>query len=168
MTSGELAPQTRSGGQPPQASSKAVVWVLAFAGIIGSLTQTLVIPLLGDLPELLHTTASNATWVVTATLLTAAVATPVSGRLGDLYGKRRMMLICAGALIVGCIVSALSTTLTPMIVGRGLQGVGMGLIPLGVSAMRDLLPADMLGTSIALMSASMGVGGALGGWGGTH
>ncbi|QIX28760.1 MFS transporter [Nocardioides sp. JQ2195] len=124
--------------------------------------QTLVVPLIQDLPQLLSTTASNASWVITATLLTAAVATPVSGRLGDLYGKRRLMLVCAASLIVGSAVCALAASVVPMIVGRGLQGIGMGMIPLGISAMRDLLPPEKLGTSIALMSASMGVGGALG------
>ncbi|NYG60760.1 MFS family permease [Nocardioides daedukensis] len=143
-------------------SPSAIVWVLSIAGITAALMQTLVVPLIGDLPVLLDTTASNAAWVITATLLTAAVATPVSGRLGDMYGKRRMMLFCAGALILGSLVCALAAGVVPMIVGRGLQGVGMGMIPLGISAMRDLLPAEKLGTSIALMSASMGVGGALG------
>lgn len=148
--------------QPPVASSTAIVLVLSVAGITGALMQTLVVPLIGDLPLLLDTTASNASWVITATLLVAAVATPVSGRLGDLYGKQRMMLICASVLVVGSVVCALATSVAPMIVGRGLQGVGMGMIPLGISAMRDLLPPEKLGTSIALMSASMGVGGALG------
>ncbi len=151
----------------PQASSRpvrpgAIVVVLAFAGITAALMQTLVVPLIGDLPELLNTTASNASWVITATLLAAAVATPVSGRLGDLYGKRRVMLACSVVLIAGSALCALSSSVLPMIVGRGLQGVGMGLVPLGISAMRDLIPAERLGTSIALMSASMGIGGALG------
>jgi MFS family permease len=140
----------------------AIVVVLAVAGITAAIMQTLVVPLIGDLPTILDTTASNASWVITATLLTAAVCTPVSGRLGDLFGKRRIMLICASALVVGSLVCALASTVAPMIVGRGLQGAGMGLIPLGISAMRDLLPAERLGTSIALMSASMGVGGAIG------
>ncbi|KRF15586.1 MFS transporter permease [Nocardioides sp. Soil797] len=139
-----------------------MVWVLSVAGITGALMQTLVVPLIQDLDELLHTTASNASWVITATLLTAAVATPVSGRLGDLYGKRRMMLVCAAMLILGSALCAIAASVVPMIIGRGLQGIGMGMIPLGISAMRDLLPPEKLGTSIALMSASMGVGGALG------
>lgn len=143
-------------------SSNAIVWVLSVAGITGALMQTLVVPLIQDLPRLLDTTASNASWVITATLLTAAVATPVSGRLGDLYGKRQMMLVCAGSLILGSAVCAIAASVIPMVVGRGLQGIGMGMIPLGISAMRDLLPPEKLGTSIALMSASMGVGGALG------
>ncbi|MFB4278010.1 MFS transporter [Nonomuraea sp. MTCD27] len=139
-----------------------IVTVMAAAGITAALTQTLVVPLIGELPTLLRTTASNASWVITATLLAGAVTTPVMGRLGDLYGKRRMMLVCAIPLIVGCVVCALSGSLAPMLVGRGLQGMGMGMIPLGISALRDVLPPDRLGPSIALMSSSMGIGGALG------
>ncbi|WP_206056718.1 MFS transporter [Nocardioides sp. GY 10113] len=157
--------QTAPPAAPPAAPvvrSGPVVLVLACAGITAAITQTLVIPILGDLPELLDTSASNASWVVTATLLAAAVATPVSGRLGDLYGKRRIMLACSLVLVAGSVIGALADSVLPMIVGRGMQGVGMGLIPLGISAMRDLIPAERLGSSIALMSASMGVGGALG------
>ncbi|MFI6792919.1 MFS transporter [Nonomuraea sp. NPDC050383] len=139
-----------------------IVTVMAVAGIVASLTQTLVVPLIGQLPTILSTSASNASWVITVTLLAGAVTTPVMGRLGDLYGKRRMMLICAIPLILGCVVCALAGSLTPMIIGRGLQGMGMGMIPLGISALRDLLPPDRLGPSIALMSSSMGIGGALG------
>ncbi|WP_247046283.1 MFS transporter [Arthrobacter rhizosphaerae] len=139
-----------------------IVGVLAFAGIVAAVMQTLVVPLIGEMPELLGTSASNATWVVTATLLAAAVATPISGRLGDLYGKKRVMLVCSVLLVAGSLVCALATSLIPMIAGRALQGAAMGLVPLGISAMRDLLPTEKLGTSIALMSASMGIGGALG------
>ncbi|SDK95538.1 MFS transporter [Nonomuraea jiangxiensis] len=149
--------------EPPiSARPNGVVTVMAAAGIVASLTQTLVVPLIGQLPTLLHTTASNASWVITVTLLAGAVTTPVMGRLGDLYGKRRMMLICAIPLILGCVVCAVAGSLTPMIIGRGLQGMGMGLIPLGISALRDVLPPHRLGPAIALMSSSMGIGGALG------
>lgn len=140
----------------------AVIVVLVVAGICAALMQTLVIPLLGELPRLLSTSPAVASWVVTATLLTASVATPVSGRLGDLYGKRRVMLGCTAALTTGSAICALSETAAPMIVGRGLQGVGMGLIPLGIAAMRDILPAHRLGSAIAVMSAAMGIGGGLG------
>ncbi|WP_243058268.1 MFS transporter [Nocardioides sp. SR21] len=140
----------------------AIVVVLAFAGITAAVMQTLVIPLIGDLPRLLDTSASNASWIITVTLLAAAIATPISGRLGDLYGKRKIMLICALFMVAGSIVCALAPSVTLMIAGRALQGAAMGVIPLGISAMRDLLPPEKLGSSIALMSASMGIGGALG------
>jgi len=142
--------------------SGAIVFVLAFAGIVASLMQSLVVPLIGELPHLLDTTASDASWAVTATLLAAAVATPVTGRLGDLYGKRRMLLVCSVPLIAGSVVCALAGSLLPMIVGRGLQGIGAGMIPIGISMLRDVLPPERLGSAIALISASMGIGAALG------
>ncbi len=143
-------------------SGTGIVGVLALAGITAAVTQTLVVPLLGALPQLLHTSAANASWVVTATLLAGAVTTPMAGRLGDLYGKRRLLLISAVPLIVGSVVCALAGSLLPMLIGRGLQGMGMGIVPLGISALRDVLPAERLGSSIALLSASLGIGGALG------
>ncbi|MEU3396658.1 MFS transporter [Streptomyces filamentosus] len=139
-----------------------VVGVLAFAGIVAALMQTLVVPLIGDLPRLLHASASDASWVITATLLAAAVATPVAGRLGDTLGKRTVLLASTVPLIAGSVVCALADSVVPMIVGRGLQGLGMGVVPVGISLLRDVLPPERLGGSIALMSASMGVGGALG------
>ncbi|MER5309410.1 MFS transporter [Streptomyces sp. NPDC002773] len=149
-------------GSKPDARPGGVVGVLALAGIVAALMQTLVVPLIGDLPKLLDTTASNASWVITATLLAGAVATPVAGRLGDTLGKRRVLLASVVPLIAGSVVCALASSVVPMIVGRGLQGLGMGVVPLGISLLRDILPPEKLGGSIALMSASMGVGGALG------
>lgn len=101
--------------------------------------------------------------MITATLLAAAVATPVAGRLGDMYGKRRLLLASTAPLVAGSAVCALSSSVAPMIVGRGLQGLGMGIVPLGISLLRDdVLPPEKLGSAIALMSASIGVGGVLG------
>jgi len=147
-----------------EASPRAnlVVAVLALAGITVSLMQTLVIPLIPALPGLLHASAADATWAITATLLAGAVATPTMGRLGDMYGKRRMLLISLGALVAGSTIGALSDSLVPMVAGRTLQGLAAGVIPLGISIMRDELPAERLGSATALMSASLGVGGTLG------
>ena len=145
-----------------QVRSSLLVGVLAFTGIVGALTQTLVVPLIAQLPAILNTSSSNASWVITVTLLTGAVATPVVGRLGDMYGKRRMLLICTVPLVLGSVLCAMASSLVPMLIGRGLQSLGVGLIPLGISLLRDALPPERLHSSIALMSASMGIGGALG------
>ncbi|MGW7509632.1 MFS transporter [Streptomyces massasporeus] len=149
-------------GGPAAPRANAVVAVLAFGGIVVSLMQTLVIPIVPELPRLLNAPASDTAWAVTATLLAAAVATPMTGRLGDMYGKRRMLLISLVMLVAGSVTAALSDSLAPMIVGRALQGLASGVIPLGISIMRDELPAERLGSATALMSASLGVGGALG------
>ncbi|GAA0403404.1 MFS transporter [Acrocarpospora corrugata] len=140
----------------------SIIGVLAAAGITVSLMQTLIVPLISTLPILLHTSAANASWAITATLLAGAVATPVAGRLGDLYGKRRILVASALLLAIGSLVCAPANSLTPMIIGRALQGFGLGVIPLGIAIMRDILPPRRLGSAIALMSSSLGVGGALG------
>jgi MFS family permease len=142
--------------------SSGFVAVLAFAGIVVALMQTVVIPLVPQLPTLLHASASDATWAITATLLAGAVATPTMGRLGDMFGKRRLLLVGLGLLVLGSLVAGFSDSLVPMVVGRTLQGLSAGVIPLGISIMRDELPAEKLGSATALMSASLGVGGALG------
>jgi len=139
-----------------------VVAVLAFTGIVVSLMQTLIIPLVPELPTLLGASSADTAWAITATLLAAAVATPTVGRLGDMYGKRRMLLVSVILLIAGSVTCGLSGSLVPMIVGRALQGLSSGVIPLGISIMRDELPAEKLGAATAMMSASLGVGGALG------
>lgn len=147
--------------QPAPRAGRAVVPVLAFAGIVVAVMQTLLVPVIKDLPQLLDTTPSNATWVLTSTLLSGAVATPIMGRLGDLFGKRRMMILSLAVMVVGALISAVTSDLLPMIVGRTLQGFAMGAIPLGIGLMRDMLPREKLGSAMALMSSSIGVGGGL-------
>ncbi|MFD8431441.1 MFS transporter [Streptomyces coelicoflavus] len=147
---------------PATPRPNAVVAVLALAGIVVALMQTLVIPIIPELPKLLDASASDAAWAVTATLLASAVATPVVGRLGDMFGKRRMLLLSLILLIGGSVVCGLSDALVPMVAGRALQGLSAAVIPLGISIMRDELPAERLAGATAVMSASLGVGGALG------
>ncbi|MDX3225544.1 MFS transporter [Streptomyces sp. ME19-01-6] len=147
---------------PPREVGGGFVAVLAFCGIAVSVMQTLVVPLVTELPQLLHTSSSNASWVITATLLAGAVSTPVMGRLGDMFGKRRMLMVALGLLVVGSLVCAVTSELVVMVIGRTIQGGAMGAIPLGISIMRDELPPKKLGSAMALMSSSLGIGGAFG------
>jgi MFS family permease len=150
------------GGTARSAHPGVLIAVLAAAGISVSLMQTLIIPLVPELPKLLNTSPTNASWAITVTLLTAAVATPVFGRLGDMYGPKPILIICAATLTAGSMTSALTSSLVPFIVGRGLQGLGMPIIPLAISVLRAAVPADRVGSAMGLISASLGVGGALG------
>lgn len=143
-------------------SAAAIAVVLSLAGVVVALMQTLVVPIIPRLPEYLHSSPSNTAWAITATLLGAGVATPVMGRLGDMYGKRRMLLISLLFLIVGSVLGGLGTTLVPIIIARALQGLAAGVIPLGISIMRDVLPEERLAGAVAIMSASLGIGGAFG------
>lgn len=159
------APSTTA---PPAAPPLALknpmiaVAVLCLGGLAVSLTQTMVIPIQSELPTLLGTSASNTSWVVTITLLAGAVAMPISGRVADLIGKQRVLVFTAALLTIGSVVSAMSSSIAPMLTGRALQGIAMGFIPVGISLIRQVSPPDRAASSIAAMSATMGVGGAIG------
>lgn len=153
----------RKAGPPEDPSAeRRIVVVVAFAAGVAAMTQTMVVPLLGELPKLLHAGVAGTSWVVTAASLGGAVTSPVIGRLGDLYGKRQLMLVVLGLVTLGSLLCAAADSLGPMIIGRGLQGVGMGLVPLGISLLRDVLSARQLGPAIALTSSVLGVGAAIG------
>ncbi|HWT33321.1 MAG TPA: MFS transporter [Microbacterium sp.] len=140
----------------------AIVAVLAIAGLASSFMFTLVVPIQAKLPQLLDAGRDDTAWVVTATLLAAAVCTPIAGRLGDMYGKRRILLALVGVMIVGSVIAAVSSGLIGVIVGRALQGAIVGVVPLGISILRDVLHENRVDAAIALISATLGVGGAVG------
>ncbi len=135
--------------------------VLAIAGLASSFMFTLVVPIQAQLPELLDASRDDTAWVVTATLLSAAATTPIAGRLGDMYGKRRIVLVLLAVMVIGSVVAALSTDIVGIIIGRALQGAVTGVVPLGISILRDVLHENRVDSAIALISATLGVGGAL-------
>src|SRR3954464_10999614 len=136
--------------------------VLSLAALAFALAQTTLIPALGELKRALGTDEAGVAWTLTGYLLAAAIFTPLFGRLGDMFGKRRMLVISLGAFAVGSIVSALGTSLEVVVAGRVLQGVGGGIFPLCFGIIRDEFPREKVGTSIGLISATLGIGGGLG------
>jgi MFS family permease len=136
--------------------------VLAMSGTIAALLFTLTIPLLPVLPDILSVTPNDSSWVVTITLLTSAVVTPILSRMADMYGKRRIIVIALIAITIGSAVVAIGGSYPTMLVGRALQGFGQSLIPVAISLLRDLLPKERVGSAVALMSATLGIGAGLG------
>lgn len=143
-------------------SSARVIIVLCLCGTVAALQQTILVPLLPQLPRLLGTTAANASWLVTVTLVSGAVATPVITRLADMHGKRRMLLTALGSMMIGAVIGSLFPTLIGAIIARALQGMGLALIPTAIATLRDELPAHRVPLGISLMSATLAIGGGLG------
>jgi EmrB/QacA subfamily drug resistance transporter len=132
-------------------------------GLLGFvLAQTTVVPALGEMQRDFGASASDITWMVTAYLLVASIATPIFGRLGDMFGKQRLLAISLGAFAVGSVVCSLADALGPMIVGRGLQGLGGGVFPLCFGVVRDEFPKAKVPTGIALLGAIAAIGSSIG------
>src|SRR5665213_4626680 len=114
--------------------------VLSAAVAAYALLQSLVVPVLPTIQHSLHTTQSTVTWVLTAYLLSASIFTPIMGRLGDMHGKARLLVIAVAALAIGSLLAALAGSISVMIVARVIQGVGGGVLPLSFGIIRDEFP----------------------------
>ena len=136
--------------------------ILALAGTAYALQQTMVIPALPALQRDLHTTTTWVTWVLTALLLVASVSTPVLGKLGDQYGKERLLVISLALFFVGCVGAAAAWNIWALIFFRAFQGLGAAVFPLSFGIIRDEFPREKVGVGIGLISAVFGVGGGFG------
>jgi len=136
--------------------------VLALAAMAYSLLQSLVIPALPSLEHSLHASADAVAWLLTGYLLSAAICTPILGRVGDMLGKEKVLVAVLVLLSVGTLVSALATTLPIMLVGRVIQGAGGAVFPLSFGIIRDEFPSERVVGGIGFLSSILGVGAGLG------
>jgi EmrB/QacA subfamily drug resistance transporter len=136
--------------------------ILILAGTAYSLSQTILVPALATLQRDLHTTNTWVTWVLSSFLLVASVATPIFGRLGDQYGKERLLVISLACFLAGSIGAACAWNIWSLIAFRGFQGLGGAVFPLSFAIIRDEFPPEKVGVGIGSMSAVFGVGGGSG------
>lgn len=144
-----------------RSSGTRLIAVCGFACLVVALQQTLVIPAVPSFPALLGASPVAVSWVVTITLLAGAIATPAIGRLSDLYGRRRMMLLAMCLVLLGSVIATLGGV-TWLVIGRALQGAGTALVPVAMAQMRDSLPGARVPGALAVLSATLGVGGGIG------
>src|SRR5213078_1645761 len=100
--------------------------------------------------------------VLTIFLLVASVATPLLGKLGDQYGKERLLVISLAVFLAGSIAAACAWNIWVLIGARAIQGASGAIFPLSFGIIRDEFPREKLGVAIGLVSAVFGVGGGLG------
>ena len=139
-------------------SSRMILAVLSLGGISYALLQSLVVPALPQIQESLHTSESAVGWMLTAFLLSASITTPILGRLGDMYGKDRLLMIVLVTLAVGTLISAVASSLPLLIFGRVIQGAGAGVFPLAFSIVRDEFPHERVPGALGLISSLLGIG----------
>ncbi|GGK80948.1 MFS transporter [Mangrovihabitans endophyticus] len=136
--------------------------VLAAAVAAFSLMQSLVTPVLPTIQHDLHTSATAVTWVLTAWLLAASVATPLMGRVGDMIGKDRTLLAALAAIALGCLLAAAAPNIGVLIAGRVVQGVGSAVFPVSFGIVRDEIPPHRVPSAVGVLSAVIASGGGIG------
>jgi predicted MFS family arabinose efflux permease len=140
-----------------------VTFLVLAAGVVSfAMLQSLITPVLSTIQVRLHTTQNTVTWVLTANLLSAAIFTPILGRVGDAVGKKRTLVVVLAALAVGCLLAAVATNIGVLIVARVIQGAAGAVFPLSFGIIRDEFPAARVASAVGTMSAIIAAGGGLG------
>lgn len=141
---------------------KRLVAALGAVILAAAILQTGVVPVLASIRAQLDVSTAEVSWVVTANLLAAAAATPLIGRLADVFNKKTVLLGTLSVVLAGSVLGALATSLPILVFARALQGISFALYPLAVSILRAESTEDRLVRRIAVLSAMLGLGGALG------
>src|SRR5271154_591031 len=139
-----------------------VLAVLSLGGLAYAMLSSSVVPALPTMERALHTTETDITWLLTAYLLSASVGTAIIGRLGDMYGKERLLLYTLIVLAGGTLLAAVSSSLIVIVIARFIQGASGGIFPLAFGIVRDEFPREKVAGSIGLLSAILGVGAGIG------
>jgi EmrB/QacA subfamily drug resistance transporter len=137
---------------------RSTLAVLALSALAFSLLQSLVLPALPSFERALHTSPTGASWLLSAYLVSAAIATPTLGRVGDMIGKEKMLVIVLIGLGLGTLVSALGSSIAVVIVGRVVQGTGGAIFPLAFGIIRDEFPPERVAAGIGIISSILGIG----------
>src|SRR5438067_10249058 len=140
----------------------AVIAALMFAALPFLFAETLYAPALPVFVKLYHAPVSDVSWLLTGHLLFAAVATPIGGRLGDLYGRGRLLVIACLITFVATVIAGLAVSLPMLIAGRVLQGMTVAAVPLSLSVVRDALRPERVALGVGLLSAVFGLGSGFG------
>jgi EmrB/QacA subfamily drug resistance transporter len=139
-----------------------ILAVLSLAGVAYAMLSSSVVPALPTMQRALGVSEAEITWLLTAYLLSASVGTAIIGRLGDMYGKERLLLWTLVVLAFGTLLAAVSSSFAVIVLGRFIQGASGGIFPLAFGIVRDEFPREKVAGSIGLLSAILGVGAGIG------
>jgi predicted MFS family arabinose efflux permease len=140
----------------------ALVPSLVAVGAMVAIISSLGAPLIPTIAAQDHVSLSTAQWLLTAALLTGALVTPVLGRLADGTHQRDVIVLALGVVVLGSVLAAVSNSFVLLVVGRGLQGVGLGLLPVTMAIARSHLPTEKAARTIATLSITTAIGIGLG------
>ncbi|KUI22298.1 MFS transporter [Mycobacterium sp. GA-2829] len=150
--------------QPAAGTARPALLVAGLSVVVLTVAvlQTAVVPVLGVIGHQLGASPVAVSWAVTANLLAAIAATPLLGRLADLYSKKRVLLGVLIVVLIGSVLAAVTASLPLLIVARVLQGASYALYPISIAVLREELPHGRLAGAMAVMSGTLGFGGGVG------
>jgi MFS family permease len=152
---------------PPsnEASSPSAWLTLAILGstlLIIMYSQTMLIPAIPDIIKEFNISYSSASWILTAYLISGAVMTPVGGKLSDIYGRKKIIVVVMIIYIIGTSLGGLSIDITSLIISRAIQGIGISMLPLAFGMIKDQFPRNKLAIGVGIFSSMFAAGSVVG------
>jgi MFS family permease len=150
----------------PSVKIPASAWkVLAILSCIATMVmyaETMLIPAIPDLIRDFHVSYSMSSWILTAYLVSGAVMTPIAGKLSDIYGRKKILLIIMVIYAVGVCLAGFATNVSFMLVARAIQGIGMSMFPIAFGIVRDKFPREKISIGQGVITSMFGSGAVIG------
>src|SRR6187200_1772501 len=159
---------THSKAESPETSKKirASAWItLAILGstiLITMYGETMLLPAIRDIIGDFDISYTTSSWILTAYLISGAVATPIAGKLSDIYGRKKMVMIILIIYIIGISAGGLSTNITFLVIARVIQGIGISMFPIAFGIIRDQFPKEKLAIGVGVFSSMFAAGSVVG------
>lgn len=136
--------------------------ILSSLGIIATSAETMVLPAIPDFINELTISYEDSSWILAALLVMGAVMTPIAGKLSDIYGKKKILLIILGVYILGLLVGSLAFNFLTLVAARAIQGIGISMFPIAFSIIRDKFPSEKLAIAQGIFSSTLSGGAVIG------
>jgi MFS family permease len=157
-----------SKAESPETSKKirTSAWItLAILGstiLITMYGETMLLPAIRDIIGDFDISYTTSSWILTAYLISGAVATPIAGKLSDIYGRKKMVMIILIIYIIGISAGGFSTNISFLLVARVIQGIGISMFPIAFGIIRDQLPKEKLAIGVGVFSSMFAAGSVVG------
>jgi MFS family permease len=136
--------------------------ILSSLGIIAMSAETMVLPAIPDIIHELAISYENSSWILAVLLVMGAVMTPIAGKLSDVYGKKRVLLILLGVYIIGLLLGSLAFNFLTLVTARAIQGIGISMFPIAFSILREKFPPAKLAIAQGIFSSTLSGGAVIG------
>jgi MFS family permease len=162
----ESSPDIKSNMLESTKKARTSVWItIAILGstiLITMYGETMLLPAIRDIIREFNISYSTSSWILTAYLISGAVATPIAGKLSDIYGRKKMVLSILVIYIIGICIGGISTDLSVLLLARIIQGIGISMFPIAFGIIRDQLPMDKLAIGVGVFSSMFAAGSVVG------
>ena len=157
-----MGSSTSFSGKVISASEWKVIAILSSIATMVMYAETMLVPAIPDLIKDFNIPYSTSSWILTTYLITAAVMTPIAGKLSDIYGKKKILLIIMIFYTVGVSIAGFSTNIEFMLIARGFQGVGLSMFPIAFSIVRAQFPREKMAIGQGIITSMYGGGAVIG------